>query len=254
MDDNQVAVQKLLQQKLYEIQRSNPAYSLRAFAQKTGISSGALSQILNGKRRVSAKIVQRLVSSLTLDPQERAELLGDFHRPKIIPKTSDYLKLSADQFKVIGDWHHLAIMSLMNTRGFMAEPEAIARRLGIASRTASDAIERLLRLGLLERNKKGALKRGAAQFRTEDDVASVSIRKSHSTSLQLAQRALDSAPVTERDFTSITMAINPDKIPDAKALIRKFQDDLAALLETGPRTEVYQMAMQLFSLSKKESK
>jgi UV DNA damage repair endonuclease len=49
------------------------------------------------------------------------------------------------------------------------------------------------------------------------------------------------------------MAIDPKKLSVAKELIRKFQDDLSDLLESGNQTEVYRLSTHLFPLSKLEN-
>jgi hypothetical protein len=52
----------------------------------------------------------------------------------------------------------------------------------------------------------------------------------------------------------MTMAIDPRKLPLAKTLIREFRFRLAELLETGNRTEVYNLNVQLVPVTKKERK
>ena len=67
--------------------------------------------------------------------------------------------------------------------------------------------------------------------------------------MELAQKSLTTDPVQERDFTSITMAINSKKLAEAKVLIRKFQDELSGLLEDSTPDQVYRLCVQLFPLS-----
>jgi hypothetical protein len=54
----------------------------------------------------------------------------------------------------------------------------------------------------------------------------------------------------ERDFTTVTMAIDKRKLSTAKELIRKFEDELSDLLESGHRTDVYRLSVQLFPFTK----
>lgn len=51
-------------------QRRNPHYSLRALARAVGLSSGFLSQILRGRRRMSLGRGVELVVALGLGPHE----------------------------------------------------------------------------------------------------------------------------------------------------------------------------------------
>ena len=58
-------------------------------------------------------------------------------------------------------------------------------------------------------------------------------------------------PVEHRDFSSLTFPLDPKKLDQAKTLIRRFEDDLFALLdEESTPTEVYRLAIQLFPLTK----
>ena len=252
--NDQRAIQSVLQSKLTEFQLKNTAFSLRAFSNRLGMSPGAVSQILNGKRFVSKKIAQKICDKLLLDPQEKSEIVGLFPEQKkeLLNNTAlepNYLQLQSDQFRVISDWYYLAILSLMKTRGFKQSPQWISKRLGISQKEAKEAMTRLKRLGLIEKDKKGGLKRSVPRYRTSDDTKDVSVQKSHFQSLELAQKSLTTDPVQERDFTSITMAINSKKLAEAKVLIRKFQDELNGLLEDSTPDQVYRLCVQLFPLS-----
>ena len=44
----------------------------------------------------------------------------------------------------------------------------------------------------------------------------------------------------------MTMAIYPKKLPMAKTMIRDFREQLCQYLETDNKTEVYELAIQLF--------
>jgi uncharacterized protein (TIGR02147 family) len=83
-------------------------------------------------------------------------------------------------------------------------------------------------------------------------MADVTLKKHHEQSLDLAKESLFRDDVKKRDFTTVTMAIDPKKLSMAKERIRKFEDELSDLLESGHRTEVYRLSMQLFPLSKVE--
>ena len=77
----------------------------------------------------------------------------------------------------------------------------------------------------------------------------MSVRRSHEETLELAKESLHRDSIHERDFTHITLAIDPKNLSMAKELIRKFQDEFASLVETGNTTEVFRLSMQFFPLS-----
>jgi uncharacterized protein (TIGR02147 family) len=68
--------------------------------------------------------------------------------------------------------------------------------------------------------------------------------------LEKAIDALESVDFGNRDITNMTMAINPKRISEAKAMIARFRRKMAKVMETGPgRTEVYTVAVQFFPLT-----
>lgn len=263
--NEQLALQSTLRRKLAELQTRNPAYSVRAFAQRLGLQPAATNEILKGERRVSRKMAERIAARLHLDPTERAELLKHFPEKRPVRKAAnpegasagpsgEALRLTADQFHLISDWVHYAVLNLIQTRGFKAKPQWIAGRLGITESRARGALERLERLELVERAPGGGLKRTYARLHTTDDVFDVSIQKSHLQDFELARESLLRDPIEERDFTSLTIPVDPELLPKAKEAIRRAQDEIAALLAKNPTTEVYRLCSYLFPLSKKEKK
>jgi uncharacterized protein (TIGR02147 family) len=150
----------------------------------------------------------------------------------------------------VSEWEHFAVMSLLNCADFNSTPKWIGTRLGVSEFRAKTVIDRLLELELLQKKPDGNLSRAKKSFRTSDDIANLSLKKSHEQSLDLAKESLYRDSVEVRDFTSITMAIDLKKLNAAKELTRKFQDEMSDLLETGDQTEVYRLSMQLFPLSK----
>lgn len=253
----QLAIQKLLRDRFTEAQRVNPRYSIRAYSTKVGVHFAALSAILAGKRNVSRKLAARIASRLYLDPQESAELLALFPAPKNVKRglvegevlDSTYLKLNAQQFKVAAEWEHFAVLSLLQCSDFDSDPVWIARRLNITEARARQVCSRLVELGLLSLDESGKLTRSERNYRTPDGTADESLKKSHDQSLELARQSLYRDSVDERDFTSVTVAVNPKNLRAAKERIRIFQDQLCDELEAGERTEVYRLSVQLFPLT-----
>ncbi len=251
----QKEIQKLLSERLTEGRLRNSAYSIRALAQKLGISASALSEILNGKRRVSNKLAKRFANKLCLSPEETDRLLGLFPKKRgydtvKTEKSREMLQLNMDHFKIISDWYHFAILSLSETADFRTDPAWIAGRLNIKAKEAAAALERLERLEMLERNEKGELVPTGVAYTTSDDIANLSLRKSHAQNLELARTSLEKDPVEERDFTAMTMAIDPEKLPEAKKMIREFRNKLCTFLESGTKKEVYKLCIQTIPLTK----
>ena len=251
----QITIQRLLSRKLTEARFKNTSYSLRAFSRKLGLSSSAVSEILNGKRMISAKLADRIVTRLSLDPEEAGKVIALFSqkRKATLPKgdLKKAYRLSVDEFHAISDWYHFAILSLLETTGAKTDPAWIAKRLKLGVREATGALNRLESLGMLKR-EKGKLVLTGKSFHSTDHVANLALRKTHAQNLELAKKSLEVDDLDARDFTAMTMAIDPAKLPEAKNLIREFRNRLAAFLEQDVKLEVYKLCIQLIPLSRGE--
>jgi hypothetical protein len=225
----------------------NSHYSLRAFAKQLQINSGPLSEILAKKRNLSLSMARRITDRLMFTPTERERFLSLLADPVASP--GQYKTLEDDSFRVISDWTHFAILSLLETKGAHSDPRWVSGRLGITALEAQSALERLERLGMVRRNDQALVP--VTGWTTTHDVPSEARQKFHRQSLQLVARALDDVPMPERDVTSVTVAVDSN-LPRAKSLIKKFRRQLAALLETGEPGEVYQLNVQLIPVTRKE--
>jgi uncharacterized protein (TIGR02147 family) len=81
------------------------------------------------------------------------------------------------------------------------------------------------------------------------------LRKNQRQLLEKAIDSLENDPIELRSMTSMTTAIDPRRIPEAKEMIRHFNRTLCAFLEGGNRTQVYNLGIALYPLqkTKKES-
>lgn len=138
-------VADLLQKKFREGQLKNSRYSQRAFAQKLGVSSGALSEILKGKRAISTPLKKKMAEALQLSPTEQMDFFDDDLPENLKPARREYFRLSVDQFHLLSDWWHFAILNLLKTKGFRLDQGWIANRLDLPTRTVADALDRLFR-------------------------------------------------------------------------------------------------------------
>jgi len=268
----QIEIRTLLLSEMERAQSRNPKYSLRAFAKKLGLAPSALSELLSGKRRITGKLARQILLNLEVTEniniqeliKECSKSRGEVRRESLLEtnKSSgtgavaapNYMQVNMDQYHLISDWYYFAILSLSECADFNDDPSAVATRLGLRPAQASAALERLERLGLLARDESGKLRATGIPYSTSSDVASLSIRRSHRQRLELAKESLENDPIEVRDFSGITMAIDPEKIPEAKRRIKEFRRELCAFLESGEKKAVYLFALQLFPLSREHKK
>lgn len=247
-----------LQDELDTRKKNNPMFSLRAFARGLGISPAQLSQVLSGKRRVTLTTAKKITKALKLSPIEVERVLETINSDLATTKrerTSDQSKyqLREDEFRLICDWEHFAILSLSELEENSSDARWIAGRINIPMSRAAEVRDRLVRMGIIEiRNQK--LKQVSAPLVTTSDIKSDSIQRSHMTNLALAKQKLEAVDVSQREYTTITMASNPKKLKEAKQLIKDFKRKLTEVMEDTEKTDVYTLAIQLFPLTEQGNK
>lgn len=249
----QMAIQTKLNEAYADAKLRNPSYSLRAFSRKLGIGPSSVSEILSGKRKISKQMAEKILEKLDLLPDEFNSIIVLFEQDNdsktSIQQKLKSLELEMDIYKMISEWHHFAILSLAETKDFKSNVEWIAARLNLKLNDSKLAIERLERIGLIFRDKKGNIKISGASYTTSDEISNSALRRAHTENLELAKKSLEQDAISIRDFTSITMAIDLKKLPIAKKMIREFRDKISQYLESGKKSEVYKMCIQLIPLS-----
>lgn len=244
-------MQIILNQKFLELRAKNPRLSHRYFAERLGISSGALSEILKGKRKISRKLAQKIAARLLLDPIDTATFVGQ----TLVPGEAqdiNYLQLQDDHFHLISEWPHFAILNLVKSDHCVHRPTWFAQQLNLPLKVTQDALDRLQRLGMLAYEKK-KYTRTNNNLQTSDDILNLSIQKSNIEDLDMMQNLLGALPVNERDFTSLTMLLDPKKMPEFKRWVRKAQDQFALKYETTDSATAFRLTVGLFPLRKSET-
>lgn len=249
LDEERTAFRLWLQKQFTERCKKNASYSLRAFAKSLDMDASTLSQILSGKRKLSKKSVTAICDKLTVSQKE---LINFGMVNKNLLADEDFLQLSADTFSAIADWYHYAILELTFVTNFKSDAKWISRKLSITTEEAKSAIERLKRLALLH-EENGFLKK-TSKMLTNNGVINTSgaHKELQRQIINKALESIDNTPAAEKNITSMTMAIDVTKLDQAKALIAKFRREMSELMETDDQTRVYNLAVQLYPISKSE--
>jgi len=238
-------------------QARNPAYSLRALARDLEISPTGLSLILNKKRPLTIEraipwaaklqfdesLSKKFIEAITYDSDER--LNPNNRKSHQLEEKIKYAQLQLDQFALISDWYHLAILNLTKLKSFKHDPKWMSKRLGITVEECLLAIDRLIRLNLLEIIEKKYV-RTKNSVSTPTDIPSEAIRNYHRQNINRAISSIENVAIEERDISSIMMPIDKSKLAEAKKMIRNFRRELALFLEAEEGDQVYSLNIQLF--------
>lgn len=239
----------------------NPHYSLRAFARDLGVSHALLSLVLRGKKvpswRTSLRMAGRLSPPWAAPLRDAARNLAD--REAVRPtagrrRTRDFTSLPPETArKLVGRWHALAILDLTALGDFRPEAGWISEKLGIEPSRAAADLKTLIASGLLKQEngrwKKDPLKLAIAT----PDGSRREMRRFHREMIRKALRALDSADPGDfaaRDVTGALIPADPRLLPEARRRISRFRRNLITFLSSGNPSELYQLNVQLFSLSR----
>ena len=249
---------------------ANPNYSHRVFAGQAGLSSPShLLMIIKGNRNLSMKTIEKFAEGLKLSLKEKKyfELLVLFNQTDDLQLKAKYfseimmLKLNTkklhslekEKFDFLSKWYMVAIYVLTDLKSFKNEPDWIAKRLGskITSAQAKEAIETLLKIGMLEKSADGKLKQAAGAVSVADNTKSVAVYNYHQAMIRLASEALRALSPEEREMNGVTISIPKDKLPLLKEKIRAFRKEINQMASSFENPdEVFQLNVQLFPLTK----
>jgi uncharacterized protein (TIGR02147 family) len=248
---------RFLKEGLSRRQRTNPRYSLRSYARDLDVHPATLSQVFKGRRPLPLKDSRKVTLKLGLSPREQTLFMESLFQSKTklddirIDPNDERFMLDESHFKVIAEWEHYAVLTLFDTEGFEPLTSAIALRLGISTDRTEVVLSNLTTSGLLKA-EDGRLQKSHPSVRTTEDIKSQALKLSHRETLEMGMRKLDETEIEFRDFSSTTLAVDPEKLTEAKTIIREFRQKMASLLRDGRRTEVYQLAIQFYPLTKNE--
>jgi uncharacterized protein (TIGR02147 family) len=257
MESNRCFYITKLKESLLQKQKANPSYSLRAFARDLDIDASSLSKILKGTRVLTRKDSISIVSKLNLSPEERTLFLESMYSTrnkidniKISPVDERYI-LNESHYKVIAEWEHFVVDTLFELDDFTPSESEISKSLGISKERAAEVLENLKICGLVIEDKSGNLKKAYPKIRTPEDVKSQALRDSHLETLEMGKAKLENIDINLRDFSSITVGVDLEKIHEAKEIIREFRQKMEALFKNGKKKEVYQLAIQFYPMTER---
>jgi uncharacterized protein (TIGR02147 family) len=183
----------LLKDEYAKRRRINPQYSLRSFARYLNVHPGTLNNVFNQKRSLSLTMAKRITDALCLSPAQEADFLKSVTTKKkrlknisdINLPSYDQCRLDEKHFKVLAEWEHYGILSLINTDDFKSDVDWMAERLGISKYRVEVVLQNLQDASLIEL-KDGEYCRQYSKIQSSEDVRSKALRASHKETLENA--------------------------------------------------------------------
>jgi transcriptional regulator with XRE-family HTH domain len=226
----------------------NAQYSLRAFALHLGVDHSTLSQWLRGRRPITARSIETIGAKLNLSADAVQQYIEHAGRDDSPAMPADIL--TGDTMSVIVDWYHFAILELTRLAEFRCDSRWIARVLDISVDEVNFAVQRLIRLGLLDMESSDSwIDRSGDAHVNLESLSPETLDRQQTQAKTLSVGAVRTVPVTLRDQSSITLAINSARLPRAVELIARFRQQLVDLLQDGGADDVYQLEIALFPVT-----
>ncbi|HXH30051.1 MAG TPA: TIGR02147 family protein [Bacteriovoracaceae bacterium] len=241
----------------------NPLYSLRSFARDLNLSPSRLSEVLNNKGDLSSQSIMDIGARLGIAREELLAIKATLDLKKATTAEhkalaqsyldnytyqNKFVQLSEDTFRILADWYHFAILSAMELNYYDGSAHFLSRALRLESGIIQQALDRMLEHKMISLNGQKYYPTGEI-FSTSNDVESKALKEAHKQNMDLVKLCLDEVKVELRDITSATICIDVDKLPEAKKMIKEFRRGLSRFLESGKKSAVYNINIQLHPLS-----
>ncbi|MCE3011530.1 MAG: TIGR02147 family protein [Proteobacteria bacterium] len=229
----------------------NPHYSLRSFAAQLGMGSGALSEIINGKRNLSVTRAKLLCEKLNLSEKEQQEILRSVKDTNQSQREDNELKptlLQQKLYEVISSPLCISILALADLDDFELSTSYITHKLGVKPEKVTQALTLMRKTGLIEEDKIVD-----DFFVSTDGIPSRMIKNFHHEMLENAQVAIEEQDLHKRDISGITFAFDAQDLPKIKKEIQSFQTKLLKKYTKEKKDALYQLEVALFSLLKDET-
>ncbi len=241
-------LREFLQRELARRCADNPQYSLRAFARSLGVDHSTLSQILRGKRPLTAETIRSLAAALGLSADEAERFVAYEARIGDAAAADRHVRqLQAEAMETIAQWHHFAILELVRLESFRPDSRWIAQVLDISVDEVNLALTRLLHLGLLR----------MADERTWVDSSDVALAQTSRLPAGFAQEIaarmarLVKSTGADRVVSSSTLAVDRRRLPMIAKYLERVRAELAELLQPdgGNFDDVFRLDIFVYPLT-----
>jgi uncharacterized protein (TIGR02147 family) len=245
----------------------NKGFSHRYIAKVMGAgSSSFFKDVLKGRAPLNPARVAKFAHLFCMPPKEATyfenlvlytQAESPEEKERLLKKLSQGATngqgiLQASQMEYLQKWHYAAIRELLDVFDFRGDFDELARALDppISPADARDAIDLLLRLGLVRKNAQGRYEKVGEVVTTgilkDPEHAKPGIR----ANLDLALRALDAHPAATRPFSYLTVCVSEKTFAHVRDKLRSVRKEiLDAVSRDEEADRLYQLNLQFFPLS-----
>lgn len=241
----------------------NPRYSLRAFARDLQLAPSTLSEVINGKTRLTRKSMGGICTKLGCSPEEKEHLydLASLADSNPITRKNALTRIRArlgdsfflnigvqDEEKRKVTLSHFLVIEIVRVLKDRASNENIAKRLQLSKVQSSKIIADLVSWEILAKTPSGfeVLKQGIT-FETGN--ASETLRSMYRELMKKALIAIEGQDLETREFGFQVFPMDQSDLPKLKKRVRDFYLQIAKEFSaTENKNVVYGYFGQLFRM------
>lgn len=243
---------------------SSRGFSYRSFARKAGFSSMSfLRDVIEGRRNVSEDSVEKFVLAIGLvgDAAAYFRELVHYNRETDVDKRSrsfrnllllqarrEFSPVRENQSKYYSDWLNIIVREAAPLEAYKGDPARIgnALRPKVSATEVSDALDLLVKIGMLEKTSKGTYRSTTPRI-VPGDVDPAMVRNIKRQMLLHALDRLDSGPEADTHISSVTLTVSESRLARLQESIRQFRLDLLAdtASDEGALEQVVQVNFQV---------
>ena len=257
----------------YAERKAKSAFSWQEFATLAGFSSSIfLKYVSEGRYNLGEATAMRVATAMKLADYECdffVELVKFDHAKTDAEKKAAYGTmisiaeahkakiLEGDSFRFFSDWKNPVIRELAPAMPG-AKPLALAHacREKITAAEVTETLNFLVKAGLLQKDDAGNYTQTEQSVTTGPmEVTPVAVRGMHRQMGEFALDAIEGVPQSERHFSGVTLGVTHEAYNEIVQVIAECRKKVIAIATRDSAIdEVYRLNMQLFPLTKKNSK
>jgi uncharacterized protein (TIGR02147 family) len=250
-----------------EQKRKNSTYSFRYLAQKTNVDPAHIARVFQLKRHLSDKSLAPFIQLCKFSEEERIffDRLVAFNLSRTERQAKEafvaLISLSSvkshtlrpEQYAYYTQWYYTAVRALIAMRSFKVQDTGtMAKMLSphISPRQARDAVNLLLKLGLVNKGDDGTLKCSDTHITTGPTWHSLAVKTFQAETIRLAAESLDRHSKELRDISTVTIGIKRGRMEEMRQKIADFRKSIMRQAEEDLEPDdIYQFNIQLFPLT-----
>lgn len=247
----------------FEYQKENQyGFSYRSFNQRAGIKSpNYLNRVITGQRKLSEKFLPNIIEAMALDEFEAQylSLMIKIDKCKVEAEREELIcqlinlrsekcqgKLTKPMLHYLSRWFYPVVREMVTLYQTVDSKEvAMQIRPPVSVKEIKQSIDFLLKNEYIT-VKNGKYIHSTPILTTGDEVVSDIVSHFHRETLMLTAEELTSMPLSERDVSSLIMALSEKTFKKIKSEIQIFRKKLLQISEEEKRADrVYHVGFQL---------